>query len=191
VDKAKGGVALNSRVGAFLLAATAIGGFYAASAFDAGTTGSRGVTATVVGDANAYIGLSINVSSPNKCFMGTQDNGNVFFNFATNNGTCAANGGGTGINTNSTYYYDNLMNLTNQGTQTRNLYVNTSSTTGTVYVCVLAPASLPMTKACYSQANGPFSVAVGGRLNVGVAVYALNIGLGSSVSGNITVDAVA
>ena len=124
--------------------------------------------------------------------MDTRANGNLVFNFGAINATCSANGGGTGINTNATYYYDNLMNVTNQGTATRNVYVNSSSSAGTIYICVMAPASLPMTKACYTQNMGPFSVAVAGRLNVGIAVSAQgSVAQGSTVTGNVTVDAVA
>jgi hypothetical protein len=165
----------------FLACAVAASGLYAASAFDAAATGTRTVTASVVGDAAAYLAVSANVSSPHAGFVSTSG-GKIVMAFGSGVAT------GTGVNPESTYYFDNILNLTNQGTKTVNVWVNATSTTGTVKACVLA-AGATMDSGCYAAASSAVSTAVGARLQMGIMVQANSVASGGTVAGTIEIFA--
>jgi hypothetical protein len=162
----------------FLGLTLVLAGLLGASAFTAMNSGARTVTASVVGDSAAYLALAVNGSSPDKGFV-TTSNGNIVLNFA--NGVAT----GTGINPGSGYYFDDLLNVTNQGTATLKVQVNATATTGALSVCVKTVGG-QMDNSCYGTSTAQQSLAVGSMLSVGVAVNATGLNSGQTVSGSIT-----
>jgi hypothetical protein len=166
---------------AFLITALAAAAFFAASAFDAASTSTRTVTATVVGDSAAYLAVAANGSSPHAGFVSVSG-GKMSVSFGSGVAT------GTGVNPDGTYYWDDLLNVTNQGTKTVNVQVNATSTTGTVKVCVKT-AGGQMDNSCYVANSAVFSLAVGNKLSLGLMAQATGLNSGQTVSGTIQIDA--
>lgn len=167
---------------AFSLAALVAGSVYAASAFDAADTGTRALTATVVTDADGYLALAARAASAHASYVSVSAN-KVTVSFAGN-----ANGG-DGVNAGSIYYFDDILQVTNQGTATVFIQVVSASTSGTVKACH-ATATGAMTNTCYlaSAPATPVSIAVGVTHYIGVSMDASSLSSGS-VSGTIKVVA--
>jgi len=168
---------------AFVAAVLVASGLYGAAAFNAADLSTRTVSASVVGDSAAYVAVAVNGSSPHAGFV-TTSSGKIVIAFGSGVAT------GTGINAEASYYFDNLLNLTNQGTTTANIQVNSSSTSGTVKACVVTPGTT-MTNGCYLTAApaSPQSLAVGSKLSIGVMVQANGLVSGNTVSGTISIVA--
>lgn len=156
-------------------------GLYAATAFNAASTGTRTVSATVVGDSAAYLAVNANGSSPHAGFV-TTSGGKISISFGSGVAT------GTGVNPDSTYYFDDLLNITNQGTTTVQVQINTTSTTGTVKVCVKTVGG-QMDNSCYVTSTTAQSLAVGSKLSLGVMVQATGLVSGNTVSGTLEIVA--
>lgn len=82
----------------------------------------RSVDVEVAGDANAFLGLD-RTSDPNSqtYVTGTPSSGEVAFDFSDDNGATDL---GDGFNPNAVTEVDNLLEVTNQGTQTVHFYVD-------------------------------------------------------------------
>ncbi|HVL86471.1 MAG TPA: DUF1102 domain-containing protein [Candidatus Thermoplasmatota archaeon] len=178
---------MGNRLAAFALLTIAIAGFYAANAFDAASSGPRNVTAAVVTDANSYLALSVNQTSPHKGFASVGNAGDIIFSFSTADGVT-----GTGVNPNSTYYFDDILNVTNQGTTQASVVAHattTSAGSSAILVCARAHGGAAMSNVCYTTATTPITLQVGQYLNVGIAVNSTGISQGSPVTGTITIVA--
>jgi hypothetical protein len=82
-------------------------------------TAERTVEVNVAGDASAYLGLEPVSSSPNSDFV--EVNGDeVSFDFTSSN----SNVNGNGFNPDATTRINDLLHVTNQGTQDVNFWVN-------------------------------------------------------------------
>lgn len=166
----------------FLVVVAIAAGLYAASAFNAASTSTRTVSASVVGDSAAYLALSANGASPHAGFVTQAGSGKLSISFGSGVAT------GTGVNPDASYYFDDLINITNQGTASTKVQVNTTASSGTVKVC-LTTATGQMSNACYSTATALTTVAVGSKLYLGIMVQANSLSSGGTVSGTINVDA--
>lgn len=166
---------------AFLVVAVFAAALFGASAFNAADTGTRSVTASVVGDSSAYLAVAVNGSSPHTGFV-TTSGGKVVMSFGSGVAT------GTGINPEATYYFDDLLNITNQGTKTANVWVNSTATAGTVKICLKTAGNL-MADNCYgtSTFSSILSLTAGSKLSLGVMVQANSVASGSSVTGTISI----
>lgn len=140
---------------------------YGAEAFNGADTGTRSVTATVVGDSAAYLSLSGRDGPWNRFVSEDETTGLVSVTFG---GPYADGPSGSGVNPKSTYYFDDILQVVNQGNDT--VYVQAVG--GTFTVC-LGTSVGNMTNACY----GASSPATASALAVGSAAF-LGIGIDSS-----------
>jgi hypothetical protein len=170
---------LRTRFLALFLVAVVAAGFLAASAFNAASTGTRTVSASVVGDSSAYLALAVRAASAHAGFVSTSG-GKVVVSFGSGVAT------GTGINPEGTYYFDDLLTITNQGTVSVNVVVASAATAGTVKACVKT-ATGAMDNTCYSTSTTSTALAVGSVLYVGIMTQANSVASGSTVSGTIEV----
>jgi hypothetical protein len=135
----------------------------------------------VVGDSSAYLAVAVNASSPHAGFV-TTSSGKIVVSFGSGVAT------GTGINPEATYYFDDLINITNQGTLSVKVQVNATASAGTVKVC-LKTVGGQMDNSCYVTATSQITLAVGSKLSLGIMTEANNVASGSTVSGTIQIDA--
>lgn len=82
-------------------------------------TAERTVDVNVAGDASAYLGLEPVSSSPNSDFVEV-NGGEVSFDFSSSN----SNVNGNGFNPDATTRINDLLRVTNQGTQAVNFWVD-------------------------------------------------------------------
>lgn len=82
-------------------------------------TAERTVEVNVAGDESAYVGLEPVSSSPNSDFVEV-NSGEVSLDFSSNN----SNVNGNGFNPDATTRINDLLHVTNQGTQNVNFWVN-------------------------------------------------------------------
>ncbi|MCA1814397.1 MAG: hypothetical protein LC624_10680, partial [Halobacteriales archaeon] len=92
------------------------------------------------------------------------------------------------VNADGSYYFDDLVNITNQGTSTVKVQVNTTASSGSVKVCLMTSTG-QMHNGCYATSTSEVSLAVGSKLYLGVMVAATSLSSGGTVSGTINVDA--
>lgn len=180
-----------------LAAALVVGGILASTAFSRATQ-TRDVTVRLVGDASAYLKLAANPSSPHKCFVATT-NGVTSIGFASIGATCASQGAGTGLNpgdgatgaSHARYAFHDLLLVTNQGTKSVLLWVNaTTSSAGSSSVLAAGKTTAGgMTDADYAASLGPYTLATGASLYLGVRVDTGSLAAGSHVFGNLTLTA--
>ncbi|WP_144426048.1 hypothetical protein [Halanaeroarchaeum sulfurireducens] len=109
-----------------------VGSLTAGSAAALGTgaftsvTADRSVTVEVAGDSEAYLGLEAVSASPNSQYVEKSD-GEISFDFsAADNDGSPVDGGGNGFNPDSETRINDLLHVTNQGTQSFNYWVNVS-----------------------------------------------------------------
>ncbi|HUR69792.1 MAG TPA: hypothetical protein VM370_11160 [Candidatus Thermoplasmatota archaeon] len=140
---------------------------YGAEAFSGADTGTRDVTATVVGDSAAYLSLAARAGPWAQYVAEDATTGLVSVSFA---GPYSGGPAGAGVNPKSTYYFDDILQLTNQGNAT--IYVQAVGSS--VRLCYAASVGA-MTNACYAATNPTTATA----LAVGATAY-LGIGVDSS-----------
>lgn len=163
------------------------------AAFGAVQVSPRSIGATVTGDASAYLALAANSASPHRCFVSESGTtGKLSISFAATTADCGANGGGLGINAASSavagnftrYAFHDILQVTNKGLTTLNLWVNASSTTGTLDVAKKATTS-SMTDADYAgTTSDSLTLAVGSSAYVGIRVNTTTLTSGS-VTGTV------
>lgn len=177
----------------------------ASSAFSYAETGARAITVALVGDAAAYLAIEANSASPFDCVVTEQtspasENGKLKIDLSALSGTCSGNGGGTGINAGGggsksvRYAFHDLLQVTNKGTNSVLVWVNSTPNSGSsgasVHVAKHASTGQMTDSDSLYMASNPASVAlgVGEDLFVGVRVMP-----GTLTSGTIsgTVDLVA
>jgi len=93
----------------FIVIALAVSGVFGSAAFNYATVSGRTTTLTVVTDANAYVSLA-GQDSTYSCYVSTS-NGKIVVTF----GNACNSGGGTGLNSGSVSYFENLLVITNKG----------------------------------------------------------------------------
>jgi hypothetical protein len=99
-------------LGSLAAGGAAIGGTGAFTSVSA----DRGIEVDTADDADAFLKITAD-SGPNASEYVNVNNGIVSLDF-TNTNNSGYSGGGSGVNANSTTVFDDLLNITNQGTQT-------------------------------------------------------------------------
>jgi hypothetical protein len=161
--------------------------------------GARDIGVTIAGDQSAYVSVVANPSSPHKCFVSTS-NGRTLIDVGAITGTCAANGGGTGISPGdggsatrrSRYAFHDLLLVKNNGPEPLVFWINATTTSaGSSKVDVaLKTTTGAMTNADYraSSATSWRILSTDPGLYVGVRVDSGSLGEGLRVFGNITIE---
>lgn len=116
----------------FALASLVAASVFAASAFNYADLEPRTVIATIVTDQNAY--LSIETQDAQYACYVTYTNGKIDVTWDGGD-TCTAGATGTGVNPESTYYFMDVLKITNKGTKTlSHLWLNMTDTVITINV---------------------------------------------------------
>lgn len=181
-------------VAACLLASAGL----AASAFTSADLEPRAVVVSVVADADAYVSAKANPATPHACFVDVAA-GKLSLGFDATGPSCTFDGGGAGINGGDgsdaakygRYAFHDLLLVTNQGMNTVRVWIN-ATTTSTLDSALTVAGELgprAMTDADYSAAVGPFTLAPGEDVYVGVRVHSGKLQSSSSVTGAITIEA--
>lgn len=166
---------------AFLLAASALA-VTLATAFDAANTGARTVTAAVVTDANAFLALQRNENSPHKGFVTASSTAKLSVTFDAANPDAS----GTGINEDSSYEFDSIVNITNKGTKTVSIDVTFGGADSAL--CQAAVTStVDQSAATYSADPAPISTAKDAKAYLGLKVLGTGKTSPSNVNCTITV----
>lgn len=154
----------------------------AASAFNYAQLAARPVVASVVTDDNAYLAIA---EHDYGCYVeidGTT--GKIDLNFDAGN-ACAESG--TGVNGYSTYYFHDVLKITNKGTVAiSNLYLNMSGTLITINVNTLEDTMT--TDDTYELSKTMTNIAVGDSIFIGFKIDAMTTGV-STISETLTVEA--
>lgn len=166
------------------------------SAFNFGSSTGRAISVDIVGDASAYLALAANTASPHDCFVSESGTtGKLSVSFAAASG-CDAAGAGTGVNAGlgsdsakfTRYAFHDLLLVTNKGTNSILLWVNATSTTGTLDVAKKT-SSGAMTDADYAASSATsVSLTVGSTAYVGLRVNTTTLSSGN-VAGTVALDA--
>lgn len=131
----------------FMMASMVTASFFAASAFTYADLEPRDVIATIVTDDNGY--LAVAAHDPQFACYVAYTNGKI--DVTWDGGTsCTAGASGTGVNAHSTYYFHDVLVITNKGTKTlTNIWLNMTDTVVTINVNTDADAM--RTADTYSQ----------------------------------------
>lgn len=177
------------------LAAAAV---VAADAFTSADLAPREVVVRLVADDDAYLALAANPSSPHACFVSTAADGRLAVHFGPVN-ACAASGGGSGINGGSgtdtakrgRYAFHDLVLVSNHGVKSVRVWVNATTTSGLGSSLDVAakPLAAEMGAADYSPGVGPFLLAPGDVLYLGLRVDSGQLTAPATLTGAVTVEA--
>lgn len=174
---------------------TALGGaaLIGSSAFSR-VESHRAVSVAVATDANAYLGLLPGESRNGDNYVEEDDHGHIEIEIGeipdTENPI-----GGSGVNSNSLTFFDNLLKICNQGKQEAGFFIDTEglTTAGAEVVFYTGTAAdtgeravSPITDASGVTEFEPAALAVGECLDVGLLV---DTGAGSAFTDAETVDA--
>lgn len=153
------------------------------TAFTDASTGARTVTASVVTDANAYLALAANANSPHDGFVSVS-NGKATLTFDNANLEAA----GDGINPEGAYEFDNILKITNQGSDTaaKSVDIAFAGTDSTLCQGALTTTETAQT---HSADPSPISLAKDATGYLGIKVLGTGKTAGQSVSCTITVTA--
>lgn len=110
------------------------------TAFSVGDTGARNVSASVVNDSDAFIAMEANTNNAYKNFVSTTS-GKISVAFDGTN----ADASGTGINPDSSYEFDALINVTNQATESLDIDVAISGTDAALCTVALTSTATQVT----------------------------------------------
>lgn len=154
----------------------------AASAFNYVQLGPRAIVASVVEDDDAYLAIA---EHDYGCFTEIDaTTGRIDVNFDGGN-ACA--GTGTGVNGYSTYFYHDVLKITNKGTLTiANVWLNMTDTAITIQTNTAEDTMT--TGGTYSAAKVVSNLAVGSSFYVGFKVDASSTGV-STISKTLTIEA--
>lgn len=110
----------------------------------------RSVDVEVAGDSSSYLALSRVTGSKNSQKYVSKSNGEISFNFSDSNGSVD----GTGFNPDATTQIDSLLNVSNQGTQNVNFWINISSlSTGSADVTFSTDGDISSSQLAYDGSN--------------------------------------
>lgn len=177
--------ALVAFVGVTLLAA----GLIASTAFTAASNTTRVVVVQLVNDGAAVVAVKSTVGNPHSCFVSVDSvSGKMSISLGAAVG-CAAGGAGAGVNSGSgtkyaRYALHDLLTVTNQGQKSVRVWVNATSTTGTVDVFKAASQGTMTEAQYYASSATSLTVASTGSIYVGLRVNAT-----TAVSGTIAIEA--
>jgi len=154
-------------------------------------TAERTVNVQVAGDASAYLGLDAVDGSPNSDYV-VEDNGEVSFDFSNEDGD--SSGGGTvdgdGFNPDATTRIDDLLHVTNQGTQPANFWVNIEDLgAGSDFLTIEASGYPTFSNKMGNKTGASTQLAYDGGNDSGVDPYELNVG--EDIHLHLVVDATA
>ncbi len=153
------------------------------TAFSVGDTGARDVSASVVNDSDAFIALEANGDNAYQNFVSTTS-GKISVAFDGNN----ADASGTGINPESTYEFDELINVTNKASESLTVDVTISGTDSAL--CTVALTSTTgQTSSDYSADPTALSLAKDATGYLGLAVDGTGKVSGDTLSCTISVTA--
>ncbi|HVL46926.1 MAG TPA: hypothetical protein VM889_00035 [Candidatus Thermoplasmatota archaeon] len=160
-------------------------GVLAADAFNRAEAAPRAIGVEVVGDAAAYLSIAAYAPNPHACVV-TTSGGIIAIAFSD-----CMSGGGTGMNPGSdadagnrtTYWFHDLLVVTNKGTKPILVWVNATTTSAGGSAVTVGRHADPgqMTTGLYSASSGAMSLAAGHDLFVGVGLHG-----GSLAGGSVT-----
>lgn len=167
------------------------------SAFSADRVGARAVTASIVGDASAYLSLVETPGAPHRCFV-EQDpvTGRLVLSFSTATDECHVDSNGQGLSggdasgRHSRYSFHDILQLTNKGTKSANVWVNATTTSagGSALHVARATSANSLTDASYFASSAAHvTLAPGSSLYLGVRVDSGSLVSTQRVEGSITV----
>lgn len=154
------------------------------TAFSVGDTGTRDVSASVVNDADGYLAMEANGNNAYQNFVTTNADGTISISFDGNN----ADASGSGINPNSTYSFDALLNVTNQATGDLTVDVAISGTDASLCEGALT-STASQSSGDYASDPAALSVTKDSTAYLGIKVLADGKTSGDTVSCTITVSA--
>lgn len=154
------------------------------TAFSVGDTGTRAVSASVVNDADAFLGMEANGNNAYQNFVSTNADGTIEIAFDGNN----ADASGTGINPNSSYEFNSLVNVTNQATEDLTIDVTIGGTDSTLCEGALT-STASQSSSDYASDPAALSVTKGSTAYLGIKVMADGKTSGDTVSCTLTVSA--
>lgn len=153
------------------------------TAFSVGDTGTRSVSASVVNDSDAFIAIEANTDNAYQNFV-TTSSGKISIAFDGNN----ADASGTGINPESSYEFDELINVTNKATESLTVDVSIAGTDSTLCTVALTTTT-GQTSGDYSADPTAISLAKGATGYLGLAVDGTGKVSGNTLSCTISVTA--
>lgn len=166
-----------SAAGAVVLSVTLV------MAFSVGDTGARDVSASVVADDSAFVALEANANNAYKGFVSTDSDGQVQVDFDGTN----ADASGQGVNPNSTYEFNSIINVTNQATESQTLDVAISGTDAAS--CEVAWTSTESQQTGdYSADPTAISLSKDATAFLGLKIDASSKGSGDTIACQITVQ---
>lgn len=182
-------LALVSLIGVTLIAA----GVITSTAFTAANVGARVVTVSIVGDGEGYVSVQPTSGNAHSCFVSTDAGSGKLAISLASAALCAAGGTGTGVNAGggskyARYALHDILTIKNQGQKTVEVWVNATSTSGTVDVNKATSAASMNEAGYYSSSATSITLTSTSSFYVGVRVNA-SLSQGSAVAGTITIAA--
>lgn len=154
----------------FIALALLAAGAFGSSAFNYAVLQPRNVIANIVSDnGTAYLSISPQ-DVDYQCMVGYSAGGVVDVTWDA--GTNCNGGGGSGINPDSTYYYHDVLKITNKGTKAlTHLWLNMSTDTA-ITIQYATTAGSMQTTGTYAQNVDITSIAVGSSVYIGYKIDA-------------------
>lgn len=171
----------------FAIVALAAAGALGASAFNYVQLQPRSVIATIVTDDNGYLAVA-SQDAQYACYVGST-NGKIDVTW-DGGSSCVAGATGTGVNAESTYYFHDVLKVTNKGTKTlANLWLNMTDTVITINTN--SAAGTMTTSDTYAQNKQlTTNLAPGNTWYVGFKINAATLNTGNSpISKTLTIEA--
>lgn len=155
----------------------------AAFAFSAADTGARSASASVVNDSDSYLALEANGDSPYAGYVTEGVDGKLAIAF---DGTGSA--AGSGINPDSSYTFDTLVNVTNKGLTTADVTISIAGADETL--CEVAfTATADQASADYSATPAAIQLTSGSTAYLGLKFSGAAKTTGESVDCEISASA--
>jgi hypothetical protein len=154
-------------------------------------TAERTVNVKVAGDASAYLGLEQVNQSPNSDYV-LRNNGEVSFDFSGADGDSSGGGSvdGDGFNPDATTRIDDVLRVTNQGTQAANFWVNIENLgAGSDFLTIEASGYPTFSSSMGSKTGASTQLAYDGGNGSSVKPY--NLTPGEDIYLHLVVDATA
>lgn len=174
----------SSNLGWLATAGAAVLSIALVTAFSVGDTGTRDVSASVVNDANAFLALEANDQNAYQNFVSTTADGAIQVAFDGTN----ADASGSGINPDSSYEFNALVNVTNQASEDLTVDVSIAGTDASLCEAALTSTASQSTSD-YASDPTALSVAQDSTAYLGLKVMADGKADGDSVSCTISVTA--
>lgn len=180
---------MRSFLSAFAIASLVAASVFAASAFTYADLEPRTVVATIVTDQNGYLAVWEH-DADFACYVGGDEvanNGKIEINW--DGGTSCA-GGGTGVNPDSTYYYHDVLVLTNKGNKAlTNVWLN-MSTDDLISITIASAPDTMFTTDTYAQTKVISNLAVGASYYIGFKINAVGKDTSdASISRTLSIEA--